>query len=148
LTQNYTWRTNKGEPTLKVNWKTVGMGVVAASVGAAAFGAIQYLFLGGALPNDIIPGVSNGVLFPILLGALGLVIGYGWAHGIVKDILVAGSAASVGFGIATYVGWIQAGPAAAKPAGATAASARYAPPPMRTAPLPMMAAANQGTKMI
>jgi len=32
---------------MKVNWKQVGMGVLAASVGAAAFGAVHYLFLGG-----------------------------------------------------------------------------------------------------
>jgi hypothetical protein len=135
---------------LKVNWKVVGMGVLAASVGAAVFGAVQYMFLGGVLPTDLVPGVSNGVLFPILLGALGLIIGYGWGHGIVKDILVAGSAASVGFGIATYVGWIQPGAAAAKPAGASASARYIAPAPMRaaSAPVPMIGAANTRTKMI
>lgn len=125
------------------------MGVLAASIGAAAFGAVQYMFLGGALPADIIPGVENGVLIPIVLGAIGLILGFGWAKGTVKDILVAGSAASVGFGIATFAKWIQPGP------GATVgARARYAAPaPIRAvapAPVPMMTATgvNMQTKMI
>jgi hypothetical protein len=100
--------------------------------------------------NDLIPGVPNGVLFPVVLGAIGLVAAFGWAHGTVKDILVAGAAASVGFGIATYAGWIQPGPSAsgARARATATASARYPSLPMR-APVPVnMAAASTGTKMI
>ena len=138
-----------GDLFVKVNWKQVGMGVLAASVGAAAFGAVHYLFLAGQVgATDLIPGVPNGAFFPILLGAIGLVAAFGWAHGMVKDILVAGAAASVGFGIATYAGWIQPGPAAiGARARAPSAAARYPTVPMR-APLPTMANASTGTKMI
>lgn len=136
---------------MKVNWKQVGMGVLAASVGAAAFGAVHYLFLAGQVgATDLIPGVPNGAFFPIVLGAIGLVAAFGWAKGIVKDILVAGSAASVGFGIATYAGWIQPGPNAVTGARARApaAAARYPSIPMR-APVPMAAATGMnGIKMI
>jgi hypothetical protein len=87
---HYIRRTNQ----MKLEFKKIAMGVLAASVGAVAFGAIHYYFLSGMTGNLF--GVSYGTILPIVAGALGLVGAYGFVKtGMVHDILVAGSAASI-----------------------------------------------------
>lgn len=127
-----------------IEWKKVGMGILAASVGAAAFGAVHYLFLAGSAPAGDLFGISYSVILPFVLGAIGMVGAFAFAKpGNLRDILMLGSAASIGFGLATYANWIT--PTA--PAARARATASY-PAVTQRAVFPMAASASVGTKMI
>lgn len=91
-------------------WKKVAIGVAAATVGAAAFGAVHFMFLAPQFGVGDVAGIPLGVVLPFLVGALGLV-GYYWykprdEDGIIKKVILLGSAATIGFGVAQYAGWI------------------------------------------
>ena len=90
-------------------WKKIAVGVAAATVGAAAFGAVHFMFLAPQFGVGDIAGIPLAVVLPFLVGTLGLV-GYYWykgkEDGIVKQVLLMGSAATIGFGVAQYAGWI------------------------------------------
>lgn len=126
----------------KGTWKKVGYGVLAAGVGAAIFGAVHYYFLGN-VPAGNIMGISYGVIFPFILGAIGLVGAYGYtkAESTMRNVLLFGSAAAIGFGIAEYAGWATFGAGTLR---ARAATAAYAPPRVFTAPT----IASTGIKVI
>ncbi len=86
-------------------WKKVGFGVLAAGVGAAIFGAVHYYFLGNIPAGDVM-GVTYATVFPFILGALGFIGAYGFAkEGTMRNVLLFGSAAAIGFGVANYAGW-------------------------------------------
>ena len=128
----------------KGTWKKVGYGVLAAGVGAAIFGAVHYYFLGN-VPAGNIMGVSYGVIFPFVLGVLGLVGAYGYtkADSTMRNVLLFGSAAAIGFGIAEYAGWATFGMGTLRARAATA----YVQPRVFTAPTPAFATAT-GVKVI
>jgi hypothetical protein len=132
----------------KIEFKRVGLGVLAATVGAAAFGAVHYMFLAKNIPAGNIMGVSYAVIAPFALGVVGLLAGYGLTKpGTMRDVVVAGSAAAIGFAVATQIGWINTAGARAGASVPARASASY--PAMRVAPpTPMIAQAGTGTKMI
>lgn len=124
------------------NWKQVATGVVAASVGATALGAVHYMFLAPQYGAGSLMGVPMSTVLPIVLGIIGFVgAGFiGAKYGTAKDVLLFGSAASIGFGIAQYAGWVTPKPVVA------AAPARAFVPTMGVS-VPMMAAPSV-TKII
>jgi hypothetical protein len=87
-------------------WKKVGYGILAAGVGAAIFGAAHFYFLGN-VPGGNLFGVPYSTLFPFVLGTLGLIGAYGFtkSEGTMRNVLLFGSAAAIGFGIADFAGW-------------------------------------------
>jgi hypothetical protein len=88
-------------------WKPVALGVVAASVGAAAFGAVHYMFLAAQMPVGDFFGIGYDVLLPIILGVAGFALPVMFkVKGTAKDVLQFGGAAAIGFGIANYAGWV------------------------------------------
>lgn len=129
----------------KGTWKKVGYGVLAAGVGAAVFGLAHYYFLGNIPAGDIM-GISYATIFPFILGALGFVGAYGFTkkEGTMRNVLLFGSAAAIGFGIANYAGW------AAFSTGHFRAGARASYAPQRVYPVASAPAVsyNGGTKMI
>lgn len=90
----------------KGTWKKVGYGVLAAGVGAAIFGAAHFYFVGNVPSGDLL-GVTYRTLFPFLLGTLGFIGAYGYTkkEGIARNVLLFGSAAAIGFGIAELTSW-------------------------------------------
>ena len=133
-----------GEPTMPGKWSKVAWGVAAATIGAAAFGAVHFMFLAPQYGVGDFMGVPLNVLLPFLIGTLGFVGVYALKPKMgetVQNILTFGSAAAIGFGVAQYAGWIT-------PAVTTRARARTYVPPRVTAPVIMTSTANQGTKMI
>lgn len=123
-----------------VEWRKVAVGVAAATIGAATFGAVHFMFLAPQWGVGDIMGIPLTVLLPFLLGTLGFigaaVIGrkYGDTP---KQILLYGSAATVGFGVAQYAGWVTT-PAVVAPGAALRARAptRYVPTTIpRTLPI-------------
>lgn len=126
-------------------WKKVGYGVLAAGVGAAIFGAVHYYFLGNIPVGDVM-GITYATVFPFLVGALGFIGAYGFtkSDSTLRNVLLFGSAASIGFGIANYAGW------AVFRVGALRAPAAAAYVPQRVFPTyaPVPALASAGTKMI
>lgn len=134
---------------VNISWKKVATGVIAAAVGAAAFGAVQYMFLA---PNVTIPdvmGVPISVILPIVVGTIGFVGAFALSekHKMAKDVVAYGSAALIGAGIMSYAGWISTPATTARARAASAA--RYIPP--KSAPISalpstsMTASANGGT---
>lgn len=118
-------------------WKQIATGVVAASVGAAIFGAVHFMFLAPSYGTGNVMGIPMTVVLPFVLGIAGFAVGeYGhnkeWGRGWLGSIIKYGSAAIIGFGIAEYAGWAVA----AVPARARAAA--YVP---QRAFAPMTAAA-------
>ena len=88
-------------------WKTVGLGVAAATVGAAAFGAVHYMFLAPQFGVGDFFGIPLSVILPIALGALGFILPAVFRmKDTIKDVVHFGAAASIGFGVAQYAGWI------------------------------------------
>jgi 2,4-dienoyl-CoA reductase-like NADH-dependent reductase (Old Yellow Enzyme family) len=83
---------------------------------------------------DLIPGLPMATLLPFLLGAGLIAIPYAASRSIKKgstmsDILKAGGAAAIGFGVATYANWVL--PVSAGVSRARAAPIRratYVPP--------------------
>lgn len=128
-----------------VNWKKVGMGVAAATIGAATFGAVHFMFLAPQWGVGDIMGVPLSVVLPFLLGTLGLIGAYGLAPKMgetLKDIIKYGSAAVIGVGVAQYAGWITTPVAPAR----ARARANFTPRPV---PLrPVAVAPVMGTKLI
>ena len=111
-------------------WKTVGLGVAAATVGAAAFGAVHYMFLAPQFGVGDFFGIPLSVILPIALGALGFILPAVFRmKDTIKDVVHFGAAASIGFGVAQYAGWITpTAPAAARArAYAPRAVASYVP---------------------
>jgi len=110
---------------MAVSWKRVGMGVAAASIGAAAFGAVHFMFLAPQFGVGDFMGIPLNVVLPILFGALGFTLPYLFKMkpGTAKEVVQYGSAAVIGFGIAQYAGWIQPLPAAR----ARASAMRFTP---------------------
>lgn len=126
-------------------WKKVGYGVLAAGVGAAVFGLAHYYFLGNIPAGDVM-GVTYATIFPFILGALGFIGAYGFAkEGTMRNVLLFGSAASIGFGIANYAGWavFRTGALRAPAAAAYIPQRSYVP-----AAMPAPAYASAGVKMI
>lgn len=117
-----------------VSWKKVGMGVAAATIGAATFGAVHFMFLAPQYGVGDFMGIPLNVLLPIFVGTLGFIgtyaVGRKWGES-VKNIVLFGSSASIGFGVAQYAGWIT--PAIA-PARARAPARAYVPPATARAP--------------
>jgi len=131
---------------MKANWKRIGKGIVYASIGAASFGAIHYMFLANIdLGMPDIMGIPMTVVLPFLVGAVGFVAAESFKIGdTAKTIMRFGSASVIGFGIATYANWIT--PVAV--AGARA-RARYTPPIHRAPiPIPARAGVSVTAKMI
>ena len=97
-------------------WKTVGLGVAAATVGAAAFGAVHYMFLAPQFGVGDFYGIPLTVILPIALGAPGFILPAVFRmKDTIKDVVHFGAAASIGFGVAQYAGWITpTAPAAAR----------------------------------
>lgn len=128
-----------------VNWKKVGMGVAAATIGAATFGAIHFMFLAPQFGVGDFMGIPLSVVLPLLLGTLGFVgtyaLGRKWGDTL-KNIMTFGSAAVIGFGVAQYAGWIT--PAVTVRARARA-PARFAVPRRAVVRTPT---AVSGTKLI
>lgn len=96
-----------------MDWKKIALGVAAATVGAAAFGAVHFMFLAPQMGIGDLFGIPYAVLLPFLIGTLGFIGVYGFSNkikGTIADILMFGSAAAIGFGIAQYAGWITPGP--------------------------------------
>jgi len=131
---------------MKANWKKIGKGVVYASIGAAAFGAIHYMFLANIdLGMPDIAGIPMTVILPFLVGVVGFVAAESFKLGdTAKNIVRFGSASVIGFGIATYANWIT--PVVTSTPSARA-RARYIPPVIRRAPIPTRTVASI-TKMI
>lgn len=129
---------------MAISWKKVAVGVAAATVGAAAFGAVQFMFLAPQFGVGDIAGIPLSVVLPFLVGALGL-IGYYWYKpadsGIVKQVLLMGSAATIGFGVAQYAGWITPVTTARR------AVASYVPRPSMVS-VPSTPSYTGGTKLI
>jgi len=125
-------------------WKSVATGVVAASVGAAAFGAVHYMFLAQQVNlGQNFFGIPYTTLLPIVLGTVGMVAGKMYfKSGIGHDVITYGGAAAIGFGIADYAGWIS--PRAPIPTRAYAPARMIAPPASMSLPSNGML----GTKMI
>ena len=100
-------------------YKQVAVGIASATVGAAAIGAVQYMFLEPSvlptLPTNVL-GVPMNVLLPILLGAVSISAAVlavkKKESSMLEPILMAGGAAALGFGVAEYAGWITSVPAA------------------------------------
>jgi len=94
---------------MAINWKKVATGVAAASIGAAAFGAVHFMFLAPQYGVGDFMGIPLNVLLPFVVGTLGLVVSMGYIKepGTMKDIVTYGSAATIGFGVAQYAGWIS-----------------------------------------
>lgn len=117
-----------------MQYKKVLMGVAAATIGAAAFGAVHFMFLAPQFGVGDFFGIPFSVVVPFLLGAVGFLLGLGFVkkEGVVKDIVLYGSAAVIGFGVAEYAQWIT--PVAAARARASASIPRYVPPPVISAP--------------
>jgi hypothetical protein len=129
----------------KEKYKKIAMGVLAAAVGATAFGAVHYYFLSGMTGN--LYGVPFSTVLPIVAGTLGLVGAYMFAkEGIIHDVIIAGSAASIGMGILSYAGWVTLN--AKAPAAGARAAATYVPPRVFAPQAALPMAANAGTKMI
>jgi hypothetical protein len=133
---------------MDIKWKQVGFGVLAAGVGAAIFGGAMHYFLLGNMPAGDIMGISYSVLLPFMLGALGFVGAYGFAghNDTIKNILIFGSAAAIGFGVAEYAGWTAF--TASTRARARAPALSYSAPRIYSAPASLSAGYNGGTKMI
>ena len=94
-------------------WKTVGLGVAAATVGAAAFGSVHYMFLAPQFGVGDFYGIPLTVILPIALGALGFILPAVFRmKDTIKDVVHFGAAASIGFGVAQYAGWITPTPKA------------------------------------
>lgn len=129
-----------------VNWKKIGMGVAAATIGAATFGAIHFMFLAPQYGVGDFMGIPLGVLLPILLGTLGFVgtyaVGRKWGDTL-KNVMTFGSAAAIGFGVAQYAGWITP----AVTARARVATTRF-PIVRRSYPVARTQAVVSGTKLI
>jgi hypothetical protein len=124
-------------------FKKVAMGVLAASVGAVAFGAVHYYFLSGMTGNLF--GVPYSTVLPIVIGALGIAGAYMVAKdGIVHDVVLAGAAASIGIGLLSYMNWVT--PNSSARARVPAAAAYI--PQRAFAPVANASAASAGTKMI
>lgn len=113
---------------MKANWRKIGKGVVYASIGAAAFGAIHYMFLANIdLGMPDIAGIPMTVVLPFLIGVVGFIAAESFKLGdTAKTIMRFGSASVIGFGIATYANWVT--PVAVLGARARA---RYIPPVVR-----------------
>lgn len=127
-------------------WKPVAMGVLAATVGAATFGAIHYMFLAGTAPVGNFFGIPYEVIYPFVLGIAGIIGAQYYWHGktsTFKDIITYGSAAAIGYGVATYAGWITPVSARARAYAPTAAARAYMPPVISSASNGLVA-----TKMI
>lgn len=126
---------------MKLNWTKVGKGIVYASIGAGLLGAVHYMFLANQITLPDIAGIPSGVILPFIIGALGFVASYSFPRlgDTGKDILQFGSAALIGFGIATYANWIT-------PVAVTA-RARYVPTVVARAPISTMPTAA-AVKMI
>lgn len=125
-------------------FKKVAMGVLAASVGAVAFGAVHYYFLSG-MTGDLF-GIPYSTVLPIVIGALGIAGAYMVAKdGIVHDVVLAGAAVSIGMGIMSYMKWVT--PLASGRARASMPSSAYIPQ-RAFAPVASSSAASAGTKMI
>lgn len=136
---------------MTINWKKVATGVLAASVGAAAFGAVHYMFLAPQFGSGDVFGVPLSVILPFVVGTLGFTASAAMGSKVsdtVKAIIQYGSAAVIGAGIMQYAGWVSA---SATPAAARA-PARYTPPArlsMPSAPMiPQIMSAGNATKMI
>ena len=128
-------------------WKKVGYGVLAAGVGAAIFGAVHYYFLGNIPAGDVM-GITFATLFPFILGTLGLIGAYGFtkSDSTIRNVLLFGSAASIGFGIAQYAGWAVF---PSSPSARARAAITYAPQRIYSPPVLAQAQYGQGgTKMI
>uniref|UniRef100_A0A6M3KZ06 Uncharacterized protein n=1 Tax=viral metagenome TaxID=1070528 RepID=A0A6M3KZ06_9ZZZZ len=130
---------------VSTKWKKVGMGIAAATIGAAAFGAVHFMFLAPQFGVGDFLGIPLNVVLPFLLGGLGLVAAYSFKMGeTVQDIVKYGSAAIIGVGVGQYAGWIApAAPAARARASLPVARASF---PMRTATAPVIT--MNGTKLI
>jgi hypothetical protein len=123
----------------KGTWKKVGYGILAAGVGAAIFGAAHFYFLGN-VPTGNILGIPYGVLFPFILGTLGFIGAYGFTkEGTMRNVLLFGSAAAVGFGIAEYAGWASFSKGTLGASYRAPVAAAYVPPRM-AAPMPTVSA--------
>lgn len=131
-----------------VNWKKVGMGVAAATIGSAAIGAVHFMFLAPQFGVGDFLGIPLNVLLPFLLGALGFIaVGSKIVKGeTMKAILAYGSAAVVGFGVAQYAGWITP-TTTVSTARARLPVARATMPVARAAASPVPVVMN-GTKLI
>jgi hypothetical protein len=117
-------------------WKKVGYGILAAGVGAAIFGAAHFYFLGNVPAGNIL-GISYNVLFPFILGTLGFIGAYGFTkEGNLRNVLLFGSAAAIGFGVAEFAGWATFSKGSIT-GGSARASAAYIPPRVAT-PMPNM----------
>lgn len=138
-----------GEPKMvSISWKKVATGVLAASIGAAAFGAIHYMFLAPAVGGtpDVM-GVPISVILPFIVGTLGFIGAFALSekHKMAREVVTYGSAALIGAGVMSYAGWITTGThLAARPAAARFIPTRAA------APLPSFPSAMNagGTKII
>lgn len=132
-----------------VNWRKVAIGVAAATIGAATFGAVHFMFLAPQFGVGDFMGLPLSVLLPFLLGTLGFVATYGigqrWGT-TVQNILLFGSSAAIGFGVAQYAGWVTPQAQALR---ARVSNVRPMPMPMQTvAPRPAVSRAGAGTKII
>ena len=129
-----------------VNWKKVGMGVAAATIGAAAFGAVHFMFLAPQWGIGDFMGIPLNVILPFLLGTLGLVGAYAFAPKMgetIQNIVKYGSAAVIGVGVAQYAGWITT------PVVQARARASFAPRPIALRTNSRVAVAQvMGTKLI
>lgn len=106
---------------MAISWKKVATGVLAASIGAAAFGALHYMFLAPQFGVGDIMGVPYTVILPFVVGAIGITATVAFANKLGDmgtKIVGYGSAALIGAGIAQYAGW------ALTPAQAAAQAAR------------------------
>jgi hypothetical protein len=127
------------------------MGVFAASLGAAAFGAIHYMFLAGQTPAGGLFGVSYSVIVPIVLGAIGFLGAYSFTKpGTIREVVTMGSAAAIGFGIATYASWITPATAQARASAARASVPMAMPIPRAMPPMQTYSATanSSGVKLI
>jgi hypothetical protein len=116
---------------MAIQWKEVAKGVVSASVGAALFGAVHFMYLAPTYGTGSVMGVPMTVVLPFALGIGGFFIGtWGankWAKGWLGDIITYGSAAVIGFGIAEYAGWITGASSARARASAYVPQRAYVP---------------------
>ena len=131
---------------MKIEWKKVGMGVFAAGLGAAIFGAVHYMFLAGQTPAGGLLGVSYSVIVPVVLGVVGFVISMAVKPGYVREIISYGSAAAIGFGVATYATWITPANASARARASVPAMASV--PRTAMMPVPTTSSASAGVKLI